>query len=87
MFIHIGENKVVRKKDIVAIFDMESSTVSSVTKKYLSNYTFFNSKIEYPKAQKYKSKYQSTNRARAFSTEKTQAISRRSKHRKLTSFS
>ena len=37
MFIHIGENKVVRKKDVVAIFDMESSTVSSVTKKYLSN--------------------------------------------------
>ena len=36
MFIHIGENKVVRKKDIVAIFDMESSTVSSVTRKMLS---------------------------------------------------
>ncbi len=37
MYIHIGENKVVRKKDIVAIFDMDSATVSSVTKKYLSN--------------------------------------------------
>ncbi len=37
MYLHIGENKVVRKQDIVAIFDMDSSTVSSVTKKYLSN--------------------------------------------------
>ncbi|MBO5356182.1 MAG: DUF370 domain-containing protein [Clostridia bacterium] len=37
MYLHIGENKVVRKKDIVAIFDMDSATVSSVTKKYLSN--------------------------------------------------
>ena len=37
MYLHIGENKVVRKKDIVAIFDMDSSTVSSVTKKYLSS--------------------------------------------------
>ena len=36
MFIHIGENKVVRKKDIVAIFDMDSATVSSVTRKMLS---------------------------------------------------
>ena len=37
MYIHIGENKVVRDKDILAIFDMDSATVSSVTKKYLSN--------------------------------------------------
>ena len=36
MLIHIGENKVVRKKDIVAIFDMDSATVSSVTRKMLS---------------------------------------------------
>ena len=36
MFIHIGESKVVRKKDIVAIFDMDSTTVSAVTRKYLS---------------------------------------------------
>ena len=36
MFIHIGENKVVREKDIVAIFDMDSTTVSSVSRKFLS---------------------------------------------------
>ena len=37
MYLHIGENKVVRKKDILAIFDMDSSTVSNTTRKYLSN--------------------------------------------------
>lgn len=37
MYLHIGENKIVRKEDIVAIFDIDSATVSSVTKKYLSN--------------------------------------------------
>ena len=37
MYLHIGENKAVRKKDILAILDMDSATVSSVTKKYLSN--------------------------------------------------
>ena len=36
MLIHIGENKVVRAKDVVAIFDMDSATVSSVTRKMLS---------------------------------------------------
>ena len=36
MYLHIGESKVIRKKDIVAIFDMDSATVSSVTKKFLS---------------------------------------------------
>ena len=37
MYLHIGENKAVRKKDILAIFDMDSATVSSVTRKYLSS--------------------------------------------------
>lgn len=37
MYLHIGENKVVRKKDILAIFDMDSATVSNTTRKYLSN--------------------------------------------------
>ncbi len=36
MLIHIGENKVVRAKDVVAVFDMDSATVSSVTRKMLS---------------------------------------------------
>ena len=37
MYLHIGENKAVRKKDILAIFDMDSATVSNTTRKYLSN--------------------------------------------------
>ena len=36
MYIHIGENKVVRKKDIVFIMDLDSSTVSVHTRKYLN---------------------------------------------------
>ena len=37
MYIHIGENKVVLKKDIVGIFDMDSATVSAVSRKFLTN--------------------------------------------------
>ena len=36
MYINIGENKVIRKKDIVAIFDLDSSTVSINTRAFLS---------------------------------------------------
>ena len=35
MYVHIGENKVVRKKDILFIFDLDSSTVSVHTRNYL----------------------------------------------------
>lgn len=37
MFIHIGESKVVRARDIIGIFDMDSATVSLVSRKYLSS--------------------------------------------------
>ncbi|MBO5338933.1 MAG: DUF370 domain-containing protein [Clostridia bacterium] len=36
MYIHIGNNKVVRKEDILGIFDLDSSTVSINTRKYLT---------------------------------------------------
>ena len=36
MFVHIGENKTVRKKDIVAVFDLDTSTVSTWTRAFLS---------------------------------------------------
>ena len=36
MFLHLGNNKTVRTKDIVAIFDADTATVSELTKKYLS---------------------------------------------------
>lgn len=37
MFLHIGGDFVVCKKDIVAIFDLESSSLSKITKEYLKN--------------------------------------------------
>ena len=35
MYVHIGENKVIRKKDIEFIFDLDSATVSEHTRNYL----------------------------------------------------
>ena len=35
MYVHIGENKVLRKSDIVFIFDLDSSTVSVHTRAFL----------------------------------------------------
>ena len=37
MFLHLGGDFVVYKKDIVAIFDLESSSLSKITKEYLKN--------------------------------------------------
>ena len=36
MFVHIGENKVIRKKDIALMLDMDSSTVSVHTRNFLN---------------------------------------------------
>ncbi len=36
MFLHVGNNKNIRIKNIVGIFDMDNTTVSSVTRKFLS---------------------------------------------------
>ena len=36
MFLHVGNNKNIRERDIIGIFDADTSTVSSVTRKYLS---------------------------------------------------
>ena len=36
MYLHIGNNKNIRIKDIIGVFDADTATVSSVTKKYLS---------------------------------------------------
>ena len=36
MYIYLGPNKIVRKKDIVAIFDLDTSTVSLHTRNFLS---------------------------------------------------
>ena len=35
MYLHAGNNKIIREKDIIGIFDADNSTISSITRKYL----------------------------------------------------
>ncbi|MBQ7761790.1 MAG: DUF370 domain-containing protein [Clostridia bacterium] len=37
MYLHIGENKVLLKNEIVGIFDLDFSTVSVNTRNYLNS--------------------------------------------------
>ena len=37
MYLHVGNNKSIRKKSIIGIFDTDNSTVSGITKKFLSD--------------------------------------------------
>ena len=37
MYLHVGSNRNIREKQILGIFDADSATVSSVTRKYLSD--------------------------------------------------
>ncbi len=36
MFLHVGNNKNIREKDIIGIFDADTATVSAVTRRFLS---------------------------------------------------
>lgn len=36
MYLHVGNNKNIRIRDIIGIFDADTATVSAVTKRYLS---------------------------------------------------
>ena len=36
MFIHLGENTVITDKNVIGIFDMDTSTVNKATRDYLS---------------------------------------------------
>ena len=36
MFLHLGQNIVISMKDIVGIFDLETSTISGTTRDYLA---------------------------------------------------
>ncbi len=36
MYLHIGNGETVRQKDILGIFDMDTATVSGVTREFLS---------------------------------------------------
>ncbi len=37
MFLHVGNNRNIRLSAIVGIFDMDNSTISMVTRKYLGH--------------------------------------------------
>ena len=36
MYLHIGSNRNIREKAIIGIFDADSATVSTVTRRYLA---------------------------------------------------
>ena len=36
MYLHIGNNKNIRIKSVIGIFDMDNSTISTITRKYLN---------------------------------------------------
>lgn len=35
MYLHIGEDTVIRDRDIIGVFDMDTSTVNKATRDYL----------------------------------------------------
>lgn len=37
MYLHLGEDTVITEKNILGIFDMDTSTVNKATRDYLSN--------------------------------------------------
>ena len=37
MYLHIGNQKNIRKRDIIGIFDADKTTTSRITRKYLSD--------------------------------------------------
>ena len=36
MYLHVGNNKNIRIKDIIGIFDADTATISFITRKYLT---------------------------------------------------
>ena len=37
MYLHIGNGNSLKKKDIIGIFDLDTSTVSSVSKRFINS--------------------------------------------------
>ena len=36
MFLHVGNNKIIRIRDIIGIFDTDNATLSPITRQYLT---------------------------------------------------
>lgn len=54
MYLHLGNETVVTEKDIIGIFDIDKTTVSKITKEFLSersgNYEVINVSEQLPKS-------------------------------------
>lgn len=54
MYLHLGNDVIVNNKDIIGIFDMDNTTVSKHTRKYLAERTknkeIVNVSMELPKS-------------------------------------
>lgn len=54
MYLHLGNNIIVNNKEIIGIFDMDNTTISKHTRKYLSERTknneVVNVSMELPKS-------------------------------------
>lgn len=54
MYLHVGNNKNIRTRDIIGIFDADTATVESLTRRYLSsaqkNGLLLSAKDEIPKS-------------------------------------
>ena len=37
MYLHIGNGESIKTKEIIGIFDLDTSTISKITKKYISS--------------------------------------------------
>ncbi len=37
MYLHLGQEVVVRRRDIIGVFDIENTTVSRLTREFLNN--------------------------------------------------
>ncbi len=37
MYLHLGQDTIVKTKDIVGIFDMDTTTVSKISREYLNS--------------------------------------------------
>ena len=46
MYLHIGNGRSLRKKNVIGIFDLDTSTVSGITKRFI-NSNVQRGKVEY----------------------------------------
>jgi len=37
MYVHAGNNRIIRTRDIIGIFDMDTATMAGTTREYLKN--------------------------------------------------